>query len=148
MGMARYEGHAEGLDAGRGAYLAGIALRWTLFDPAVRSTIAAASLRETAARARLADALAETRLEVRASHADAVVADLALRDAREAVVAAETARRITADRYEGGMLPITDLLDVESALVRARLEAVQSLYDVVVSRARLARAAGRVEIAP
>jgi outer membrane protein TolC len=147
-GMARYEGHAEGLDAGRGNYLAGVSLRWTLFDPSVRPHIAAAAFRETAARARLDDALAEARLEIRAAHADALVADEALHAAREAVVAAQTARRITADRYEEGMLPITDLLDVESALVRARLEEAQSLYEVVVSRARLARASGRPEMMP
>lgn len=142
LGMARLEGHADGVEAGRGAWLAAVTMRWPLWDPSVPSAVAAAALRETAVRARLSDALAEARLEVRAAHADATVADQALRDAREAVAAAESARRITADRYEGGMLPITDLLDVEASLVRARLEELQSLYDVVVSRARLARAGG------
>ena len=81
-------------------------------------------------------------LEVEQSFRDAVVASGSLAVALEAASAAEEARRITAERYEGGLLPISDLLDVETELMRARLLEISARYDAVVGRARLERAAG------
>jgi len=81
-------------------------------------------------------------LEVEQAYRDALVAEKGLAVAREAVSAAEEARRITAERYLAGLLPITDLLDVETELTRARMEELSARYDAVVGRARLERAAG------
>ena len=145
-GIARYEWHANGLDPGEGSYFAGVSLRWTAYDRGRAARIDAAQARTAAAEARSRAVEDRARLEVEQAYRDAQVADHSIGTARRAVAAAEEARRITAERYAGGLLPLTDLLDAESALLQARLAEIGARFDASVSRVRLQRAAGRVEI--
>jgi len=144
-GMARYERNADGFDWGAGSYLVGVSIRWTAFDRGRIARTEAADARVTAAEAHERAAADNVSLEVQQAYLDARVADRSLGVAREAVQAAEAARRITADRYAGGLLPITDLLNVETELTAARLGEISALYDTIVGRVRLSRAAGVLE---
>ncbi len=138
-GMARYERNASELEAGEGSYLVGLSLRWSQLDPGR----GARGGSRAAGRRAVEDG---GRLEVERAFRDMQVADRGLAAAREAVAASEAARRITSDRYAAGLLPITDLLAVETDLAAARLGELAARYDAVLGRVRLRRAAGRIEV--
>jgi outer membrane protein TolC len=146
--QARYERNGEDFTDTEDAYLFGVSVRWEAVDRGRGARIAAARARSQAAEAALRAVEDGVRLEVESAWLDATVADRSLLAAREGARAAEGARRITAERYAAGLLPLTDLLDVETALLSARLSELSALFDAVVGRARLARAAGSVEVLP
>jgi outer membrane protein len=145
-GTARYERNASSLGAGEGSYFAGVGIRWTAFDHGRAARIESARARAEAAAAASRDAEDRARLEVEQAYRDADVSIRNEASAREAVAAAEEARRISADRYASGLLPLTDLLDAETALLQARLAEISARYDSVVGRVRLERAAGRLGV--
>lgn len=145
-GLARYERNAGGFDAGEGSYLVGVSLRWSPFDKGRPARIQQAAAQEAAAAAGVASMEDAVRFEVEQAYHAASLALRNLEVSREAVAAAVAARRITADRYEAGLQPLTDLLDIDTQLVRARLGEVAALYDSVAQRAGLARAAGQLEV--
>jgi outer membrane protein TolC len=145
-GLARYERNASGLDGGEGSFFLGLNVRWLAIDPGRGPRIDAAQARAAEAEASSRAAADAVRLEVERAGRDVVVADHNLVTAREAVSAAEEVRRIDDERYASGLLPLSDLLDSERALLEARLAEVSSLHDAVVGRVRLARAAGRLEV--
>jgi len=145
-GLARYEVNADGLDAGTGAYLLGLRLRWDAYDRALAPAVARADASLRAAEAALRAVSSGVQLDVETAWREVHVADHALGAAREAVTAAESAHRIASERYAGGLMPITDLLETETALVGARMDETAALYEAVVSRARLARASGTKEL--
>jgi outer membrane protein TolC len=60
----------------------------------------------------------------------------------KAVSQAEEGLRIVRQRYKSGLTIITELLNSETALSRARLEHLQALYDYQMARAELKWAAG------
>jgi outer membrane protein TolC len=144
-GTARYDLHANGLEDGDGSYFAGIQIRWAAFDRVRSARIDAARARAEAAQAWSRAAEDRARLEVEQAWRDADVADRNAANARRGVAAAGEARRITADRYAGGLLPLTDLLDSETALLQARLAEIGARFDAISSRVRLERASGRLE---
>jgi outer membrane protein len=146
FGTARYERNASAFDGGEGSFLLGIGVRWSAFDRGRSARIDAAEARATSAAARRRAAEDGVRFEAEAAYRDALVADRSLDSARQGASAAEEARRITKERYDAGLLPLTDLLDTETALVRARLAALAALYESVVGRVRLQRTAGLLEV--
>jgi len=144
-GTARYERNANGLDDGSGSYLLGVSVRWNAFDPGRGPRIDEAAAHATAAAARARVLEDGARLEIERAWRDAQVADAALVSATEGTAAAEEARRITAERYAAGLMPLTDLLDTESAALGLRLAALGAQYDAVVARVRLRQSAGLLE---
>jgi outer membrane protein len=60
----------------------------------------------------------------------------------KSVSQAEEGLRIVRERYKSGLTIITELLNSETALSRARLEHLQALYDLQLARAELKWAAG------
>jgi outer membrane protein TolC len=145
-GTVRYERNGSGLHGGEGSFFAGVGIRWTAFDPGRRARLEAARARAEAAAATSRAAEDQARLEVERAYRDTGVAIRNLSTARRAVAAAEEARRISADRYASGLLPMTDLLDAETALLQARLAEISARYDAIVGRVRLERAAGLLEV--
>jgi outer membrane protein TolC len=143
---ARYERNASGLESGEGSFLVGVGLRWSVFDRGHAGRIEAAGARAAAAEAEARATEDRMRLEVTQAWHDLQVADHALGTAREAAEAAAEARRIGAERYAAGLLPLTDLLDIETALLRARLAELSARYAATVGRVRLARASGLLEV--
>lgn len=145
-GTARYERNASALELGEGAYFAGVSIRWTALDRGRMARIEAARSRTAAAAATARAAESQARLEVEQAYRDLEVVDHNLSAFRDAVAAAEEARRISVDRYAAGLLPLTDLLDSETDLLQARLAEISARYDALIGLARLQRAAGRLEV--
>jgi outer membrane protein TolC len=145
-GFARYERNSSHLDAGQGSYLLGVGLRWAAFDRARAFRISSAEAHRVASVASSRAVEDSVLQEVEQAFHDAAVAERSLAVNREAQGAAEEARRISAERYEGGLLPLTDLLDVETELMNTRLSGISALYETVVGRVRLASAAGTLEV--
>jgi outer membrane protein TolC len=65
-----------------------------------------------------------------------------VRAAREAVTASESARALRQARYRQGLLPLSDVLDAESALAGARTLLLRSLFETRIARAQLELALG------
>ena len=145
-GTARYDHHANGLDGGDGSYFAGLQIRWNAFDRVRAPRIEAAQARADAAEASRRSVEEGVRLEVEQAWREAGLADRNVAIARQAVEAATEARRITDERYAGGLLPLTDLLDSETELLHARLDEIGARFDALAARVRLERAAGRLEV--
>jgi len=144
-GTARYERNANGFDDGSGSYLLGVAVRWNAYDAGRGPRIDEAAAHATAAAARARALEDGARLEIEKAWREARVADAALVSATEGATAAEEARRITAERYAAGLMPLTDLLDTESAALGLRLAVLGARYDAVVARVRLRQSAGRLD---
>jgi outer membrane protein TolC len=145
-GLARYARDLESLDEDQGSYLLGVSLRWSVFERGRAPRLDEAAMRRASADADAAVVEDAIRLEVERAYLDAGVAFRSLHAASEAVGAAEAARRITAERYSAGLLPLTDLLDVEAQLEAARQGDLEAVYESIVTQARLARAAGALEV--
>jgi outer membrane protein len=62
--------------------------------------------------------------------------------AEQGVKQAEENYRITNDKYKKGLMPNSELLDAEVALLQAKLNLTQSLVDYELSMARLSKAIG------
>jgi outer membrane protein TolC len=122
----------------------GISVNWKVLDGG-RADAAAAQGRAQAEamRAQLADLETRIRLEVttrqlelESTLAGKVVAQRGIEAARDAV-------RVAQDRYKEGVLSSTELLDAETRLLRAELDATQTDAQIQVARANLTRAVGR-----
>jgi outer membrane protein TolC len=61
---------------------------------------------------------------------------------RETVAQAEESLRISTERYNEGLLLVTDLIDAQVALTNARLHMLSAHYDYLVASAALERAVG------
>jgi outer membrane protein len=143
---ARYELNASAFDAGEGSYLVGLAVRWGAWDGARAPRIAEAESRAAAAAARIRSLEDQVGLEIERAWRDAQVADRGVGATHESAAATEEARRISAERYAAGLLPLTDLLATEDAAVAARLGELAAQHDALVARVRLKQAAGRLEV--
>jgi outer membrane protein TolC len=130
-----------GLGGGATWYALGLVARWDL-SLGDADRVRAAQARAAAA----ADALAwedrQARREVDEARRAIEAADARVRSAIEAVSASESARALRRSRHEKGLLPLTDVLDAESALAGARALILQARLEARVARARLAAATG------
>ena len=70
-------------------------------------------------------------------------ADQRVTTAGKLVAQAEENHRIAQGRYEGGVGPMIDVVDAQTALTAARTSYAQALFDAQVARARLDLAMGR-----
>jgi outer membrane protein TolC len=119
-------------------------LRFNLFagfgDSARLKAATAAQARAAAERENL---LSSVRLEVRTarSELDAAVAREAI--GRAAVLQARESQRIIRDRYESGLVGVSDVLRAATAVLDAETQRIASIVDVMVGQAALDRAVGR-----
>lgn len=119
-------------------------LSWKVLDGGRADASAAqAQAQSDALRAQLSDLesrirldITTRRLELESTLAGKVVAARGIEAARDAV-------RVARDRYQEGVLSSTDLLDAETRLLRAELEAAQTDAQIQIARANLTRALGR-----
>jgi outer membrane protein TolC len=125
------------------SYRVGAALSWTIFDGA------ATAAQKAGARAELA--LAESMFEGMKREARFRVAEAALRlkEARQslaiaeaAVKAAEEGVRLIEMRYENGLAPMVALLDAQTALDKARSDAVRVRMELLMAHGDLRHRAG------
>ncbi len=124
-------------------WLGGIELQIDLFEGGVKR---AALARERAVAEKMA-ALKQAandaaRLEVRQAYYDQDSSRQQVEVARAAISQAEESLRINQDRYDGGLLTITDLLGAEEAARRSQADYWQAVYQFHISYANLELASG------
>ena len=132
---------AAGSDAKSWAVMA--VLQWNLFDGLVtRSKVKEAVA--TSSRMRLLEeqTRAAVQLQVRQSYYNATASIDRIAASASSVQEAEEGLRIVQKRYETGMTTFVDVLGAESALIRARTNALQALYDNNIAHAELKLAIG------
>lgn len=131
-------------EAFQGTWDLGLNLSFTLFDGGrARAAVARAEAQAAAARQQLEDLERGIRLETTERYLDLRTADAAAEVAENSLEAARENRRVSRDRYEEGVASSSDLLDAETALLRADLDRAQALARVHLALAYLDRAVGR-----
>lgn len=136
VGVRRFEGE----DAS--AMVAGVSAPIPLFDRN-RGNITAASAELNQAEARLAAARLEAQAEFRVAGSQIGAAQTRLAATREAEAAADEAYRITRIGYEGGKLPLSELIAARRTLAEARSRTLEAQLARVRAEAGLARLQGR-----
>jgi outer membrane protein len=128
----------------KGTWNAGVILSITAFDGGRSSAAGARATAQAAAlRHRLEDLERHIRLEVTARTLDLGTARAALDVASRNVEAATENVRVAKDRYHEGVIPSSELLDAETALLVAGLDRTTALSDLRMAEANLKRAVGR-----
>jgi outer membrane protein TolC len=128
----------------RSSWDVGAEISLRVFDGGRTSaSVARARAHVEALRQRLHDLERHIRLQVTSALLEARAAHVATRVAEGAVAAGEEGKRVSADRYREGVIPSSELLDAEIALLEAGLERTQALADARLSLAQLDRAVGR-----
>ncbi|HUB01916.1 MAG TPA: TolC family protein [Terriglobales bacterium] len=128
-------------------WLGGIELQLDLFEGGAKR---AALSRERANAERIA-ALKEAandavRLEVRQAYYDQDASHQQVEVARMAIAQAQESLRINQDRYDSGLLTITDLLGAEEAARRTQTDYWQAVYQLHISYANLELACGTLNL--
>lgn len=124
---ARYAWHDEDRPFGSDAeaWAIGAGLDWELFDGLRRSSATARAMAEQqAAKASLDEARRQQQLALEEARLRAAEARWQRDSARQAIAAADESRRLLQQRFEAGLLDLADLLTAQSALDRARFDAV------------------------
>lgn len=88
----------------------------------------------------------QVRLEVRQAYYDQDATQQQVEVARTAIAQAQESLRIDQDRYDGGLLTISDLLGTEEAARRTQADYWQSIYQLHVSHANLELACGTLNL--
>ena len=120
---------------------AALVVRWEFGASSLGGMDAAESRSAAAASAARWQEVQATR-EVEEARQAVATAAARVRAAREAVTASESARTLRMARYRQGLLPLSDLLDAESALAGARTLLLRSLFETRIARAQLELAMG------
>ena len=119
-------------------------LSFSVFDSGrAAAAVARSAARLEAARQDVEDLDRRIRLEVTARHLDLQTAAAAVQVAGRGLESAAENRRVSQDRYRQGVLPSSDLLDAEVALLRAGLNRTEALTRQRLAIASLERAVGR-----
>jgi outer membrane protein len=118
-------------------------LQWNLFDGLVTRS----KVREAVASSGRMQSLEEqtrsaVQLQVRQAYYDMSSSLDRIAASASSVREAEEGLRIVQKRYETGMTSYVDVLGAESALIRARTNALQALYDNNIAQAELKLAVG------
>jgi len=86
------------------------------------------------------------RLEVRQAYYDQDASRQQVEVARTAIAHAQESLRIIQDRYDGGLLTITDLLGAEETARRTQADYWQTVYQFHISYANLELASGTLNL--
>ena len=123
---------------------AGVSVSFTLWDAGrTSSAVEQAAAQADAAQHELEALDRRIRLEVAARALDLGAASQGVDVATRNLEAATENHRVSGDRYTEGLIPSSDLLDAETALLNAGLDRVNALAEAQLARARLDRAVGR-----
>ena len=128
-------------------WLGGIELQIDLFQGGAKR----AALSRERATAEKISALKQAandavRLEVRQAYFDRDASRQQLEVARTAITEAQESLRIIQDRYEGGLLTMTDLLGAEENVRRTQADYWQAVYQFHISYANLELACGTLNL--
>lgn len=131
------------INQGGANWLVSIGLRWNLFNGfADKARVEASVAAQRQADAERARAEAGVRLQIRQAWANLQAAQQRIETARTAVDEAEESLRISQNRYEAGLMTVTDLLRTETALLETRIRQVAAVHDQRVAALLLQLAAG------
>lgn len=121
----------------------GLNVSWKIFDGG-RSNAAAAETQAQAEamRAQLAGIESRIRLDVTTRRLELESAMAGKSVAQRGIEAAKDAVRVAKDRFQEGVLTSSELLDAETRLLRAQLEATQTDAQIQMAVANLQRAVG------
>jgi outer membrane protein TolC len=130
----------------RATWDAGAQLTWTLSDlPGAAARVRASEARHAAKTAERADAVDRIRVEVMSARQAVEEAKVAQGTTARGLAAAEESYRARNLLFQNGRATTVELLDSETDLTRARLEALGARIDARVASVRLAYALGRGE---
>jgi outer membrane protein TolC len=122
----------------------GVNVRWSLFDGGrVRAETAEAAANRRATQARLRDFDSAIDVEIRHRMAELTSASAAIEAAVAGVRAAMEARRVIAERFGAGVATNTDVLNAQTVLLQAELDATRARANAELASARLVRALGQ-----
>lgn len=125
------------------AWMAGVALRWNLFDGLrTRHANARAVAERSAAREQLSQVKKEIGYQVHEAwlrHQEAVKRHAV---AVSAVASADETVRLVAKRFDNALASMVELLDAQTALNRARADLVESETGLVLATGRVYQSAG------
>lgn len=141
-----YERNGNGFTDRSSSWLVAGQLRFNLFaglGDAAR--LRAATAAETRAGAERDNALDSVRVEVRAARAELEGAVAREAVGRTVVLQARESQRIIRDRYDSGLAGVSDVLRAATAVLDAEALRISSIVDVMVGRAALDRATGRLQ---
>jgi outer membrane protein TolC len=128
----------------RGSWEAGARLTWIVSDvPATAATVRAGDARARSIAAERASVSDQIRLQVMSAYQDRAEARVAEQTTLRRLVSAEESYRTRRLLFQNGRATTVELLDAETDLTRARLEAVDARIDGRVAEVRLAYAVGR-----
>jgi outer membrane protein TolC len=122
---------------------AGVNLSWPLFDGfRTDAQVEQAEINTRLARLRVDDLRESVALEIRQALIDLNVnrEKIALEDVKREQ--AEEALAIAEERYQKGLQSTLEVLDAQNSLESARLNRLQAVYNCVMSRFALEKAAG------
>lgn len=118
-------------------------LQWNLFDGLVtRSKVKDSLAQSQRMKAMEEQTKSAVELQVRQAYYNLVASTDRIAATSSSVQEAEEGLRIVQKRYETGMTNFVDVLGAESALIRARTDALQAVYDNNIAAAELRLAAG------
>lgn len=127
----------------RGTWDVSVNAQWTVFDSGrTGAAYAEAKARAGAARRALDDLDRRIRLEVTQRLLEAGVADAGVAVTGTSIAAATENRRVAGERYRAGVSPSSELLDAETAFLRAQLSRVDALARRRIAEAAIDRAVG------
>jgi outer membrane protein TolC len=141
--IGNYQIHTEDFDGSADNFGVGAVVSLNLFSglaPYAKVAEAQAGLRQVQALRRQMES--QVFLEVRQAYSQTASAFQRISVAHQAVLQAEEALRIVANRYGGGLLTIVDLLTAEAALQQARTAQARALHDYTVGKTHLRLTAG------
>ncbi len=126
-------------------WTAGATLAFNIFDGGRNvARLAAARAEQREAAAEVSSLISNVRLQVREAYSNLVIAGKRIEVARAAVSQATDGLRILQNRYDAGLITITDLLQAETARTRAEENYLNAIFDYRVSYAALELATGQL----
>lgn len=142
-GFAQWGASGASFSKQNSDHTAGVVMSWRLADPAVWEERRRAAEEMKIAQARRAQTTNAAELEIVAAYEHTRAAAARETIASRSIAQAEEVLRIVGNRYEQGLTPITEVLRAQTALLEARLLALNAIYDHYVSYAELLQSSGR-----
>jgi outer membrane protein TolC len=122
----------------------GVNVAWPLWDGGrVKADVAEVAANQRAMEQRLAEFDSVLDFEVKQRRLDLEAAREAIRAATDEVTSAAEARRVVSERFKAGLVPNTEVLDAQQALLVAQFDRTRALAAARLAQARLDRAVGR-----
>ena len=125
--------------------LVGLRLSWSLLEPGRAGSTAEAKANRRAAEAGVEALENEVTVRIISAWEELQAARQRLEVAERSLTQAQEAVRIVRDRYDEGLVTITEQLRAQTAVTRAELNHLAAIQDTTIGYARLLWATGRLE---